>query len=96
MSCDIPQPLIATLSHHSFGCMSDMFQTLNSRAKAVQDLSKVKPLSCFILGRGQVPNIVFSTPLENSSSPEYSKVQHLFGIAVGLFSAGVGLLCALA
>ena len=32
--------------------------------------------------------------LENSSSPKYSKVQHLFGIAVGLFSAGVGLFSA--
>ena len=32
--------------------------------------------------------------LENSSSPQYSKVQHLFGIAVGLFSAGVGLFLA--
>ena len=50
-------------------------------------------------------NILYSTPraskvhcsingLENSSSPEYSKVQHLFGIAVGLFSAGVGLFLA--
>ena len=29
--------------------------------------------------------------LENSSSPEYSKVQHLFGIAVGLFLVGGGL-----
>merc|ERR550519_555522 len=32
--------------------------------------------------------------LENSSSPKYSKVQHLFRIAVGLFSAGVGLFLA--
>ena len=50
-------------------------------------------------------NYVHSTPLaskvhcsinglENSSSPQYSKVQHLFGIAVGLFSAGVGLFLA--
>ena len=50
-------------------------------------------------------NLCISTPLaskvhcsinglENSSSPEYSKVQHLFGIAVGLFSAGVGLFSA--
>ena len=29
--------------------------------------------------------------LENSSSPEYSKVQHLLEITVGLFSVGVGL-----
>merc|ERR1711954_333798 len=29
--------------------------------------------------------------LENSSSPEYSKVQHLFEITVGLLSVGVGL-----
>ena len=29
--------------------------------------------------------------LENSSSTEYSKVQHLFGIAVGLFPVGGGL-----
>merc|ERR1711954_43443 len=29
--------------------------------------------------------------LENSSSPEYSKVQHPFEITVGLFSVGVGL-----
>jgi len=29
--------------------------------------------------------------LENSSSLEYSKVQHLFEITVGLFSVGVGL-----
>ena len=45
---------------------------------------------------------MFSTPpaskvhcsingLENLSSTEYSKVQHLFGIAVGLFPAGGGL-----
>ena len=50
-------------------------------------------------------NFGYSTPLaskvhcsinglENSSSPKYSKVQHLFGIAVGLFSAGVGLFSA--
>ena len=32
--------------------------------------------------------------LENSSSPEYSKVQHLIRVAVGLFSAGVGLFSA--
>merc|ERR1719264_599910 len=32
--------------------------------------------------------------LENSSSLKYSKVQHLFRIAVGLFSAGVGLFSA--
>ena len=46
--------------------------------------------------------LLFSTPLaskvhcsinglENSSSPEYSKVQHLLEITVGLFSVGVGL-----
>ena len=29
--------------------------------------------------------------LENSSSPEYSKVQYLFEITVGLFSVRVGL-----
>ena len=29
--------------------------------------------------------------LENSSSTEYSKVQHLFGITVGLFPVGGGL-----
>ena len=29
--------------------------------------------------------------LENSSSPKYSKVQHLFGVAVWLFSARLGL-----
>ena len=29
--------------------------------------------------------------LENSSPPEYSKVQRLFEITVGLFSVGVGL-----
>ena len=29
--------------------------------------------------------------LENSSSSEYSQVQQLFGIAVGLFAVGVGL-----
>ena len=51
----------------------------------------------------QHPNILFySTPLaskvhcsinglENSSSSEYSQVQQLFGIAVGLFAVGVGL-----
>ena len=49
-----------------------------------------------------ISNLRFSTPLaskvhcsinglENSSSTEYSKVQHLFGIAVGLFPVGGGL-----
>ena len=54
--------------------------------KATKDLSKQKdstPLAskvhCSING------------LENSSSPEYSKVQHLLEITVGLFSVGVGL-----
>ena len=53
-------------------------------------------------GRHYVVLLGFSTPpaskvhcsingLENSSSTEYSKVQHLFGIAVGLFPVGGGL-----
>ena len=68
----------------------------------LSNLSNTPPPTDHIQRRTFVIKLEFSTPpvfkvhcsingLENSSSPEYSKVQHFFGSAVELFSIGVEL-----
>ena len=75
--------------------------TLQDSGKLGAGQSGLEQLSSLRVLRKQ-DDFVDSTPLaskvhcsinglENSSSPKYSKVQHLFEITVGLFSFGVGL-----